>query len=173
MEGPGAGTVDDDFAGWYQASCPRLVSSLTAVVGARDLAEELAAEAFARAYARWSTVAAMASRDGWVYRVAVNLATSRWRRLGHERRWVERQGDTVAVDGGADPDVDPRLWAALRRLGPRARTAVALRYVADLTQPQIAEIMGVSVGTVASTLHTARRALATALAPTEEVTDRA
>jgi RNA polymerase sigma-70 factor (ECF subfamily) len=161
----------------YQASCPRLVSSLTAVVGARDLAEELAAEAFARAYARWSTVAAMASRDGWVYRVAVNLATSRWRRLGHERRWVERQGNAASVhggaDGGADPDVDPRLWAALRRLGPRARTAVALRYVADPTQPQIAEIMGVSVGTVASTLHTARRALATALAPTEEVTDRA
>ena len=57
-------------------------------------------------------------------------------------------------------------WVA--DLPPRTRTAVALRYVADLTEAQVAEAMNVSRGTVASTLSSARQRLAAVLAPVRE-----
>ncbi len=58
---------------------------------------------------------------------------------------------------------DTAVWRAVATLSPRARTAVALRYVADLTEAQVADAMNVTRGTVATTLSRARRELADAL----------
>jgi len=63
------------------------------------------------------------------------------------------------------PLPQPEIWVAVRQLPDRARTAVALRYVADLTEREIAEVMGISRGTVASTLFDARARLAKELRP--------
>jgi RNA polymerase sigma-70 factor (ECF subfamily) len=70
------------------------------------------------------------------------------------------------VDPPAEPDA--ALWDAVRALPPRARTAVALRYVADLPEAEIADVMGVARGTVAATLSSARRQLAGALGDRNE-----
>ena len=56
------------------------------------------------------------------------------------------------------------MWQAVSRLGPRARTAIALRYVADLPEAKVAEAMGITRGAVASTLHKARARLGELLA---------
>jgi RNA polymerase sigma-70 factor (ECF subfamily) len=56
------------------------------------------------------------------------------------------------------------LWAAVAQLAPRARTAVALRYIADLSEVEVAEAMGISSGTVAATLNKARTRLGELLA---------
>ena len=76
----------------------------------------------------------------------------------------------------ADPqviEIDPDLWAAVGSLPPRARAAVSLRYIGDLTERQVAEVLGVSPGTVAS-LHQARRRLAAQIArgTTSDKTDK-
>ncbi len=60
---------------------------------------------------------------------------SGWRRLATERRWLARQR---AGHVAPPPEPDPWLWDAVARLGPRARTAVALRYVADLSEAEVA-----------------------------------
>jgi RNA polymerase sigma factor (sigma-70 family) len=60
------------------------------------------------------------------------------------------------------------VLAAVQALPPQARQAVALRYVADLTDREVAEVMGLAAGTVARTLHDARAALAETLAPTHD-----
>ena len=143
-----------------------MVRTIAVAFEGGDLAQEVAAEAFARAWADWDRVSAMTSPGGWVYRVAVNLMQSRLRRAQLERRLVRR----VPTPSPSPPPrlPDDALWGAVRALAPRARVAIALRYVADLPEADIATAMGVSRGTVASTLSTARHRLAQALAPKEE-----
>lgn len=101
---------------------------------------------------------------GWVYRVALNHARSRFRRRLVERRLTPRPLESVA--GPSEPDDE--LWRAVATLTPRARTAIALRYVADLPEAQVAELMGVARGTVAATLSSARRKLAGILGSSDQ-----
>ncbi|RMI14094.1 sigma-70 family RNA polymerase sigma factor [Cellulomonas triticagri] len=154
-----------EFAAWYAAELPRTHRALTLAVGDAGIAEEAAAEAFARALARWDRVARMERPAAWVYTVALNEVRRSWRRAQLERRWVQRQREQQAP---APADPEDALWRAVADLPPRSRTAVALRYVADLTEAQVADVMNVSRGTVASTLSTARARLAAALGPTRE-----
>lgn len=158
-----------DFDAWYLHAAPRVLASVTLAVGDRWLAEDATAEAFARALERWHQVRDMTSPHAWVYTVALNQVRTTARRRGLERRFLRRQREDVAHPAPA-PDV--ALWDAVAQLPPRMRTVVALRYVADLPETRIAEILGISRGTVASTLHDARHRLADRLATTHGGDDR-
>jgi RNA polymerase sigma factor (sigma-70 family) len=128
-------------------------------VSARDLdvARDVTAEAFARALERWDRVGSMASPGGWTYRVALNVLHRRQRRGALEERLLRR-----APDRTPPPLTDQGLgvWQAVASLPPRARTAVALRYLGGLSEAEVADVMGVAPGTVAATLHAGRRRLA-------------
>lgn len=150
-----------DFTSWYETEAPAITRALGLALGDHLLAEEMTAEAFVRAFARWDRVRVMASPVGWVYRVAFNQARSRFRRRRLESRIAQRRSRTPEVGPPAEPD--EALWTAVRNLSERARTAVALRYVADLPEAEIAALMGVARGTVAATLSHARKQLAAAL----------
>ena len=144
-----------DFEGWYRHSRPRVAASLAALSGSVDEASEATDEAFARALARWDRVAAMASPEGWVYRVALNVLRRRMRRAAMERRllpMVARRDESHVMP-------EREVWDLVRALPEKQRTAVVLTYVADLDQEAIAEIMGVHRGTVASNLSDARKNL--------------
>lgn len=158
----GATPIDgsDGFDAWYSVSFPRMLRTVHLAVGEHDLAVDVTAEAFTRALERWSSVSAMANRDGWVFRVAVNLARSTLRRRVVERAWRARQ----RPDAEAATEVpDPELWSAVSGLSPRQREAVALRYVAGMTEAEVADAMGVREGTASATLAAARRRLHEAL----------
>lgn len=160
--------AEPEFETWYERCWPALKRSLLVSTGDPELAEDVASEAFARAFARWDHVGAMKSPDGWVTRVAYNLVRSRWRRDRVAARWRQtRRVETTVETGTFEPD----LWAAVNSLSPRARHVVALRYVLDYTQPEIADLLGIAPGTVASTLHAARRTLADRL-DSEQRTDQ-
>ena len=157
-----AGTRRDvlsDFEGWYRDEYARMVNSLTLVVGDRSLAADAVGEACAKALARWERVRRMERPGGWVYRVALNEARRRGRRAGREREL------TMSVPAPVPPPTEPdvELWAAVARLPERTRVAVVLRYVADLTEPDIADALGVRRGTVATMLRRARERLAAEL----------
>lgn len=95
-----------------------------------------------------------------MYQVALNEVRSTLRRRRLERRYLRRQ-QTRTEPAHAPPDEpDPALWRAVAALAPRARTAVVLRYVADLSEREVAEVMGIATGTVSATLSQARRRLA-------------
>ena len=144
----------DGFEAWYRGSAPRLAASLAVVAGDADVGREAAAEACTRALERWSRVGAMSSPEAWAHTVGVNLIRRRWRRAALERRLASSPGPLAAP-----ASLDPELWAAVRSLPLRQRQAVALRYVLDLTQEQVAEAMGVAPGTAAATLNAARSQL--------------
>ena len=127
--------------------------SATASFGDPHLAREVADEAIARAYERWGRVGRMGSPEGWTYRVAINLGRKRLRRTAIERRLLRRE----AID-----DVHPpagELWNVVGDLPPRQRTAVALRHVARMSESEISVVMGITRGSVSSTLRAAYRSL--------------
>lgn len=146
-----------DFEAWFAREFPRVRATLTLAVGDPGLAEEAAAEAFARALARWPSLQRGGSPTAWVYTVAMNQVRSWIRRTRLERRYLARQVGRSQEPPG---DPEPALWRAVAALPPRTRTAVALRYVADLGEAQVADAMGITRGAVAATLHAARRRLA-------------
>ena len=150
------------FEGWYRAEHPRVLAMLTVVAGDAELAREVTAEAFTRALERWDRVGAMDAPSAWTYRVAVNLLRRRLRRAAFEARFRPD-----APPPPAPPAVESELWNAVRALPVRQRTAVALRYLCDLPQEEIAAVMHVAVGTVSASLTAARRRLAAELDPVE------
>jgi RNA polymerase sigma factor (sigma-70 family) len=152
---------DGAFADWYRAEHPRLLAAMTAFTGDLDVAQDVTSDAFARALAAWARVGEMGSPTGWTYRVACNLARRRARRVWLERRLlarsVERRADVVAEHLALE------VWDAVRALPPRQRLAIALRYASGCTEAEVADSMGVALGTASATLAAARRALSTAL----------
>jgi RNA polymerase sigma-70 factor (ECF subfamily) len=156
------GEVDEAFEDWYRDAWPKLVGSLVLIVGDREVAADVAAEATVRVLERWER-GSIKHPTAWAHQVAINLARRRARREALEVRML-RHRRQEEVDAPATPS---DVWAALNLLPARQRTAIALRYLGDLTQAEIAEAMGISPGTVAATLHAARRRLAVSLVPPE------
>lgn len=134
---------------------PRLVGSLSLHCGDPGVAEELAQEALARACDRWERVRQMDAPGAWVHRVAVNLASSHFRRRQAERRANARHGDDSAR-AHTDHDVAGAVAVrqAVSRLPDRQRTAVALRFFLEMSVAEAAAVMHCSEGAV--TQHTRR-----------------
>jgi RNA polymerase sigma factor (sigma-70 family) len=147
-----------DFDEWYVDQRPRVFLSLLALSGDSDLAADVTDEAFTRAVAHWKRVSAMESPGGWTQRVALNLLRRRLRRRRVEARLLPK---LVGREHASMPTGE--VWDLVRALPERQRIAVVLRFVADLTEPEIAIAMGIARGTVASTLAAARERLAEAL----------
>ncbi len=148
-----------EFESWYRTEYPRLVNTIALATGDRGVAVEAASEACTRALAKWDRVQHMEQPGGWVYKVALNDARRRLRRASKERRTLAEQ---VATGATTTLPVEPdhELWQAVARLPERTRHAVVLRYVADLTEPAIAQALGVRRGTVATMLRRAHERLA-------------
>lgn len=150
---------EGDFVAWYAVAARDVLASLAGLSGDRAAAEEATSEAFIRAYARWSQVRRMERRNAWVFKVALNELRSTKR-----RRRREVVADTVPCEAGQPlSGHDPELWAAVAALPERTRQVVALRYIADLPEADIAAALGVTRGTVATLLSRARRNLALVL----------
>jgi RNA polymerase sigma-70 factor (sigma-E family) len=141
----------EDFSAFAVSRWPGLVRLAFGLTGDRFMAEDIAQTALARAYVAWRRVSRADDPDAYLRRILVNASNRRFRR----HRVTEQPGDPpeTAVDGPADL-VSERaaLLAALRQLPPRQRAVVVLRYWEDLTDAQIAAVMGCSSGTVRSQL---------------------
>jgi RNA polymerase sigma-70 factor (ECF subfamily) len=125
---------------------PRVRGALTLYLGEPAVAEELTQEAFTRLCRDWERVQRLDRPGAWVHRVAMNLAMSELRRRRAERRALQR------IDRAAPsmPDLADRraVRDALRDLPGDERAAIVLRYYADLSIVETAEVLGVPVGTV-------------------------
>jgi RNA polymerase sigma-70 factor (ECF subfamily) len=151
------GGSDSDFERWYRREHQRVLTALTVAGGDSEVAREATDEAFVRAYERWDRVRRMDSPGGWLYRVALNELRRRCRRRAIERDLLRRKQDRTELD--PPPVSDPRVWEAVKGLPTRQRSAIALRYVLDLTEREVAETMGTSRGSASATLASARRNL--------------
>jgi RNA polymerase sigma-70 factor (ECF subfamily) len=154
---PGAASRSS-FEEWYRREHPRVLGAMYVLGGDRDVARDATDEAFARALAHWPKVSSMRSPGAWVHRVALNVLHRTYRRRGMEARILERQYSPPAVS-----EDWPEVWQAVAALPPRQKTAIVLRFIADLPEADIAVAMGVGRGTVSSTLAAARQQLGSLL----------
>lgn len=138
---------------------PRLVRWLTLHVGDQTVAEELAQDAFARVCQHWERVGQMANRRAWLNRVALNLATSWFRRRAAERRAQSRHGPMEHVAVPVDAADVVAIRRAIVQLPTRQRTALVLRHFEDLPVAEVADVMGCAAGTVKALTHQAVAAL--------------
>jgi len=121
------------------------------MVGDRDAADDLTADALLAAWRQWDTVRASDHPLAYVRRVVINMAATRVRRLVRERRWlVMFQSEAMEVTTGTDSAAVVDVRSALLRLPAGRRACVVLRYAFDLSEHEVAGLLGVSVGTVKS-----------------------
>jgi len=149
----------DDFVHARQSNLLRFGRALT---GDEDRGADLVQDALVRALPRWDRIRS-GDPEGYVRRIMVNRNISIWRSLRRERL-TAAPPDT----GTTDAEPDEALFAALRRLPPRQRTVIALRYLADQTEAQTAALMGCSAGAVKSQTHAAMQRLRALLTDQEE-----
>jgi RNA polymerase sigma factor (sigma-70 family) len=134
-----------------------LVRRLVLVLGSEAEAQDVAQEAYLRAYRSWDRFDGTDAR-AWLYTIALRLAFNELRR---RRRWLAA---AVRIESRPwrDP-ADPDLAAALELLEPRVRAALLLSVVDGYTHAEIATILGAPAGTVASWISRARARLRTTL----------
>jgi RNA polymerase sigma-70 factor (sigma-E family) len=151
----------------YEAMC-RLAY---VILGDPHTAEEIVMEAMLQTFSGWGRIRNPDSADVYLKRAVVNLCRSRIRRAAIEARVdaAVRRGPRPAGKGDQDArETSFVVWDAVRSLPARQRACVVLRYLEDMTEGQIAEVLDCSVGTVKSQLSKARRRLAGSLGEVRE-----
>jgi len=154
---------DDEFEQLYAAEAGPLFSFLAYRTGDRALAEDLLADTFERALrARRRYDSRRGSARTWIYSIALNCLRDQARRRSAESRALARAGTggDVAADAGLE-GVEHRdqLHRALAELSPEEREAIALRFGADLTVPEMAELLKEPLTTVEGRVYRALRKL--------------
>lgn len=165
--------ADPDLEEFCEREFPRLVGLLRLYCGDESLAQDLAQEALTRAVAHWPRISRFESPGGWTYRVAVNLANSRFRRRKVARRvetWLQVEAN--AAFEAPDFATPLAVRAAVLTLPDRQREALILQHFVGLEAERIGELMGCSPQAVRNLTHRARERLRPVLASLEEEADR-
>jgi len=143
---------EQEYADLFAALWPRLFRMAAAITGEHQAAEDAVQAAFGKAYASWSRVRNADHPEAYLRRMVLNEILGS-RRAGWFRR--ERAVELVETGRVVDPPdttvVDrDAVWRAVRALPVRQRAVIVLRYYEDLSEEQIANVLGCSRGTVKS-----------------------
>jgi RNA polymerase sigma-70 factor (sigma-E family) len=170
----GRRTRDEEFSAFMVEAEPLLARTAWLLCGDRHRAEELVQSALVRTYVAWPRARAT---DPLAYarRVVANARIDSWRKHRREQlvspQDLPEEAPTVlfspAEHAHAERDA---LVRALGQLGERRRRVVVLRYVLDLSERQVADDLGISVGTVKSAASRGLAQLRALLAPTDTLT---
>jgi RNA polymerase sigma factor (sigma-70 family) len=152
-----------DFAEFFGARRDIAFRAVLVAVGDRAIAEDAVAEAFARAYQRWSSVREHPNPTAWVIRTAMNVSHSWWRRRRREILTPEGAEPRSYVAPASDL-IDETLTAAIQALPRRQREVVAMRILADLSAEETGQMLGIGAATVHVHLHRGLDALRRELA---------
>jgi RNA polymerase sigma-70 factor (sigma-E family) len=153
--GSRAGDDDTAFREYVLARGTALLRMAIMLTGNRADAEDLVQAALAKTYLAWDKINDRAALDAYVRRAMVNTHISWWRRRKLEEFPTDELPDQVVADPAHESDMAEVVRRALDRLPQRMRAAVMLRYFEDMTEPEIAEALGISLGTVKSTVSRA------------------
>jgi RNA polymerase sigma-70 factor, ECF subfamily len=147
----------DELEGLYRSRFDVFARVATSVTGDSDRAHDAVQEAFVTAVRKRRSFRGDGPLEAWVWRIVLNAARLDVRQSNPAVEHKE------AAHANGHPERDAELRVVLARLPERQRTAVFLRYYADLDYAAIGDVLGISTGTVASTLNAAHTALRTRL----------
>jgi RNA polymerase sigma-70 factor (sigma-E family) len=141
---------DEEFREFFAGQYARLCWLGLLLTGDRAEAEELAQEALVRTWWRWA-VHRPDDPPAYARKVLVNRRRSLLRRAGVEARFLARtRAEPVPPPGDEQAIV---LWQAVQALPPRQRAVLVLRFHEDLTETEVARLLGLPIGTVKSLAH--------------------
>ena len=154
-----------DFDAFYATSSRRVLAHVAMMVGSPADAEDAVAEAYLRAWNRWSKISTYENPEAWVRQVAYRHAVSTWRKAvnrlhAHRREHTDEHVDALGPDHVA-------IVAALRRLPADQRRVIVLHHLAGLSVADIHRETGIPAGTVTTWLARGRRTLAAYLTDDE------
>jgi RNA polymerase sigma-70 factor (sigma-E family) len=163
-------TAEREFREFVAVRSAALLRTAYLLTGQREAAEDLLQTSLAKAANRWSR---LEQPEAYVRKIMYHQQVSRWRLRSYGR---EQSTDAVPEIAGPQEDAELRLSlaAALRQLAARQRAVLVLRYLDDLPESEVAQLLGISVGTVRSTTHRALaklRALCPDLAPNPNIAE--
>ena len=155
---------DQRFAAFFLARRAAALRLAYALTGDQGVAEDIAADAFARMYAPWRR-GRIRDPDAYLRRTIVNSTRGRFRRRAVRRRYeASQRGGEPAFDANEEAVVDrARLLRALTALTPRQRAVVVLRVVDDMSEADTANVLRISHGAVKAHLSRGLARLRTAL----------
>ena len=152
--------TEAEFTAYVQERRASLYATAYHLTGDRFEAEDLLQSALFSTYRAWDRISDKAAVGGYLRRTMTNLHISAWRRRKLNEypteELPETAGDTDAMRG---TELRAVLWQALARLPELQRTMLVLRYYEGRTDPEIAEILDISVGTVKSSIWRSLRRL--------------
>ena len=154
LRGPSVAVNDSEFSEFFASEYARLCWLGCALTGSPAQAEELAQEALVRLWWRWRLVGRPKDPASYVRRVLVNRHRSLLRRAAVEARSLAKTGpEQLALPAGDEQAMV--LWQAVQALPVRQRAVLVLRYYEDRTEAEVAQLLGLQVGTVKSRTHRA------------------
>lgn len=148
----------NDFEAYVRSRGDRHLRLACLLLGDLHEAQDLVQTVLSKLAPRWEIVAASNSVDAYVNKALANAASSWWRRRRRRRETLVASVPDQAAPSG-EPDQRPAVMQLLQRLPPRQRTIIVLRYYEQLSESEIAESLGCSVGTVKSQSAKARTTL--------------
>ncbi len=154
-EEPPASDHDAAFRDYVLARNAALLRMAVMLTGNRADAEDLVQAVLAKTYLAWGKIHDYAALDAYVRRAMVNTHISWWRRRKVEEFPTDELPDQVVADRAGESDTAEVVRQAIDRLPQRMRAAVMLRYLEDMTEAETAAALGISLGTVKSTVSRA------------------
>ena len=155
-EGPAAiGSVEIEFHEFVMSRGRSLLHSAYLLTGNVADAEDLVQSALAKTYQAWDRIEDRNALDGYVRRAMVNTHISWWRRRKVDEYPTDDIPDQPVADSSVSSDEHDALRRAIERLPQRMRAAVVLRFFEDMTEAEVADVLGISLGTVKSTVSRA------------------
>ncbi|QBJ92036.1 SigE family RNA polymerase sigma factor [Streptomyces seoulensis] len=152
--------TEAEFTAYVQERRASLYATAYHLTGDRFEAEDLLQSALFSTYRAWERISDKAAVGGYLRRTMTNLHISAWRRRKLNEYPTEELPETPAgTDAMRGTELRAVLWQALARLPELQRTMLVLRYYEGRTDPEIADILGISVGTVKSSIWRSLRRL--------------
>lgn len=150
---------EQEFRDFVAARSPALLRTSYLLTGGDwALAEDLLQVALTKTYLAWGRIRDKGAVEAYARAALATTATSWWRRRWHGKRPTEVLPDVVGQDRFAPVDERDALWQHVRTLPAKQRAVLVLRFYEDLSEADVARVLGIAPGTVKSSTS---RALAT------------
>jgi len=143
------------FGEYVRSRSHALLRAAQSMTGNRADAEDLLQATLVKAYQSWDRIDDPAALDTYVRRVMANTHISGWRRRRVDEYPTAEIPDQPVADTSGNRELHDTLQRAIDRLPQRMRAAVVLRYFEDMSEAEVADVLGVSQGTVKSTVSRA------------------
>jgi RNA polymerase sigma-70 factor (sigma-E family) len=159
-QAPAAPDAEAAFTAYVRERRASLYATAYHLTGDRYEAEDLLQSALFSTYRAWDRISDKAAVGGYLRRTMTNLHISAWRRRKLNEYPTEELPETVGdTDAMRGTELRTVLWQALARIPEQQRTMLVLRYYEGRTDPEIADILDISVGTVKSSIWRSLRRL--------------